>query len=104
MALIGTAGSAIAAVQHCGITFIHRLRQEEQQLHLHCAVPGQISPISSPSDVGQVLLKSYLAQSSVLCLARRGSWEKNMHFYQRMVGNNLLRMKMDPSFPDVLSR
>lgn len=74
MGLIGTAGSAVAAVRHCGVTFIPRLGQEEQQLHLHSAVPGQISPIPSPRDAGQVLCRAASAISLLeSCLARSSS-------------------------------
>lgn len=45
MGLTGTSWSVIAVIQHCGVTFIPRLEQEAQQLHLHSAVPGQISPV-----------------------------------------------------------
>lgn len=105
MELIGTSGSAVAAVWHCGVTFIPRLRQKERQFHLRRAVPGQM--ISIQSRCCAVLLFPYHFSSPGCRGAPAlppacGNREKGKHFYQDVISPNLLGMKMEPSFLGVL--
>lgn len=104
--LIGTAGSAVAAARHCGVTFTHRLRQEEQQLHPHSAVPDRISPVLSPGAAGQGLCKATIAVSLLLPFLARSSSSaqpgaeagrrKGTRSCPGTAGSALLRMKVDP--------
>lgn len=108
MELIGTAGSAVAAVCHCGVAFMPRLRQKEKQFHLQSAEPGQMISILCPSAAEQLLCRVPAPVSLLtgrvllLCPPGAGGWEKDILFHQALISSNLLGMKRDPSFLGVL--